>query len=404
MSESRNNQLLKITEIEGRGRALVASQPLKAGQVLLRDSPLLLYTAVALKNGDPSNFCTNCFRKLLLHDDAARSKVLKCPNCSYHALFCSPNCQSIALSTSHTPWVCQALNCIRYSRSLLDPDAQIQAIFLISAYNLAVVSPSSFQLLLSLQGESPAIPNPQTLALHSFISSLSPPQSFAGFGFSPELTAALLAKDKQNAFGLMDPIQENNNNSERSVRAYGIYPKASFFNHDCLPNACRFDYVDTAEDNNTDIIIRAIHDIQEGREICLSYFPVNWSYKDRQRRLMDDYGFTCDCDRCKVEANWKDDNDDNMESDDDDDEQMMAGGSDDQEEEEDVEGGGGDNEDFPHAYFFVKYVCERENCGGTLAPLPPSPEGTPSNVLECNVCGLLRTEEDEEEEDGVMSD
>lgn len=176
-----------------------------------------------------------------------------------------------------------------------------------------------------------------------------------------------------------------------NVRAYGIYPNASFFNHDCLPNAARFDYVDT---RNTDIIVRAIHDFDQGREICLSYFGVTWKYGDRQKRLTEDYGFVCDCDRCKVEAKWKDDDgDDGMEENGDD--QMVGEEEEDGEEMED---------DFPHAYFFLKYVCSRENCGGTLAPLPP-PEGVTSGIMECNVCGQLRSAEEvdaDEGEDGVM--
>ncbi|GFY99898.1 ASH1-related protein 2 [Actinidia rufa] len=137
--------------------------------------------------------------------------------------------------------------------------------------------------------------------LHSLASSLSPPAS--EFGFSPELTAALLAKDKLNAFGLMEPFSED---GEGSVRAYGIYPNASFFNHDCLPNACRFDYVDTSDAGgfNTNIIVRVIHDVPQRREICLGYFLVNLNYSERQRRLKEDYGFACACDRCKVETNW----------------------------------------------------------------------------------------------------
>ncbi|KAJ6845709.1 histone-lysine N-methyltransferase ASHR2 [Iris pallida] len=66
-------------------------------------------------------------------------------------------------------------------------------------------------------------------------------------------------------------------------------------------------------------------------------------------------------------------------------------------------GGGGGGWGFPHAYFFVKFVCDVENCGGTLAPLPPSDDGTVSDVLECNVCGKLRKEGDEDG-DGEMDD
>lgn len=133
----------------------------------------------------------------------------------------------------------------------------------------------------------------------------------------------------------------------------------------------------------------------------MSYFPVNWGYADRQKRLLEDYGFACDCDRCRVERNWRHDDevgggDDEgmMEEDtkhhhDNNDKGMEVT---EEEEEED-----NDNDDFPHAYFFVRYVCQRDNCGGTLAPLPPSDDnGMPaaSNTLECNVCGQLSKEED----------
>lgn len=187
----------------------------------------------------------------------------------------------------------------------------------------------------------------------------------------------------------MEPFREEDS-GERRVRAYGIYPKASFFNHDCLPNACRFDYVDGDGENNTAIVVRAIHEIPEGREVCLSYFPVNWNYKERQARLLQDYGFKCECDRCQVEKNWKDEDEDQEE-------EIVES----MDEEDGTEGmeednggvGGEDDGDFPHAYFFIRYVCDRENCGGTLAPLPPAPGGTTSSVMECNVCGRCKTDD-----------
>lgn len=279
--------------------------------------------------------------------------------------------------------------------------------FLIAAYNLAVVSPKNFEILLSLHGRGDGI-GENAILLHSAISSLCPPP-LAKIGFSLELTATLLVKDKLNAFGLMEPFSEK----ARSVRAYGIYPNASLFNHDCLPNACRFDYVDNADVANTDIVVRMIHDVPQGREICLSYFPVNLNYCERQLRLKDDYGFVCSCDRCQVEANWSESNEENdggVEDGDDD----VAMDEDDNENDELMEAGeddGNENvDDFPHAYFFLRYMCTRENCWGTLAPLPthPSSIGTSSNsssevIMECNVCGNLKNDEVEISVDANLS-
>ena len=161
-----------------------------------------------------------------------------------------------------------------------------------------------------------------------------------------------------NSFGLMDPYSPDG--PQRSIKAYAIYPKATFFNHDCVPNACRFDYVDSTNDdyehNSTDIVIRLIEDVDEGKEVCISYFRIGRDYCTRKRILMEDYGFTCGCDRCKIEANWD---------------------------------GEENNSDLPHVRFLSKYVCERKNCAGTMAPLPPK-DDVPSNVLECNFCGNFK--------------
>ncbi|KAB2625065.1 histone-lysine N-methyltransferase ASHR2-like [Pyrus ussuriensis x Pyrus communis] len=216
-----------------------------------------------------------------------------CPLCSHH-VFCGPNCLSAALSSSHSPWGCYALRLLRDPSSPLSGqplERQVQASFLIAAYNLAAVSPSDFQIRLSLQGQPHDLAVADTTAaaqfLHSLISTFCAPHLvFLEQPFTVELSAALLAKDKLNAFGFMEPFTEL---SQRASRAYAIYPKASFFNHDCLPNACRFDYIDTDSERNTDMVIRMIHDVPAGREVCLSYFPVNQSYSNRQRTLAKDY-------------------------------------------------------------------------------------------------------------------
>lgn len=271
-------------------------------------------------------------------------------------------------------------------------DLQIQVRFIVSAYNLAIVSQSKFQTLLSLQGSVNSDLDTDSSAnfVHSLVSSVCLPLPVE-LGASVELTRVLLAKDKLNAFGLMEPYSEER--EDRSVRAYGIYPVASFFNHDCLPNACRFDYLDGGKSelslsSNTEIMIRMIHDVPKGREICLSYFPVNLKYPERQKRLRDDYGFVCECDRCKVETNWSESDEDGADMDDVNEEGNEEGTMD-EDVDEQMEGEDGDmmkEDDFPHAYFFLNYMCDRKNCWGTLAPLPPSAAAA-TGVMECNVCG-----------------
>ncbi|KAE8717678.1 Histone-lysine N-methyltransferase ASHR2 [Hibiscus syriacus] len=136
-----SDSVLRLVEIKGRGRALVASQPLKAGQIVLRDSPIVVYSAFPLvKSQSSASYCDNCFRTL----SSSSSNVVPCPSCSHHHLFCSPNCLTAATASTHSPWVCQALSRLQDCSSLVSQplERQVQARFLIAAYNVALVSPS----------------------------------------------------------------------------------------------------------------------------------------------------------------------------------------------------------------------------------------------------------------------
>ncbi|XP_058772621.1 histone-lysine N-methyltransferase ASHR2-like [Vicia villosa] len=356
MAVPTSTTLLKMENIPNKGRGLIAAQDLKAGQIILTESPLLLYSASPLFTPSPSPYCHHCFRTL------QPSQIFPCPSCSNYN-FCGQKCLSIALNSSHSSWSCQILSHLQNHTSPLSEkpyELQVQARFIVAAYNLDIHTPSNLQALLSLHSipnddESDAIFGAAKF-IHSLISPFCPPH----MNFSPELAAKLIAKERLNSFCLMEPYSQKG--PQRSIKAYGIYQKATLFNHGCIPNACRFDYVENGEpgdEHNTDIVIRLINDVDVGSEICISYFRINKDYSTRKRILMEDYGFACECDRCKIEANWND--------------------------------GENNHSDLPHVNFLSKFVCDKVNCAGTLAPLPPK-DGEKSNVLECNFCGNLKVD------------
>lgn len=71
----------------------------------------------------------------------------------------------------------------------------------------------------------------------------------------------------------------------------GTYPIAALFNHSCRPNAVvMFDGAYAS--------IRAIEDIQPGKEITIAYVDAAHSRSYRQKALYDKYFFHCQCDRC----------------------------------------------------------------------------------------------------------
>ncbi|KHN10107.1 Putative potassium transporter 12 [Glycine soja] len=134
-------------------------------------------------------------------------------------------------------------------------ERQVQAHLIVASHNLFLHNhtPSKLHTFLYLHGTPDDAILDAANFLHSLISPLFPPQA----QLSVDLIAQLLAKDRLNSFGLMDPYSCNG--PQRSIKAYAIYPKATFFNHDCVPNASRFEYVDSTNDdyghNSTDMLL-----------------------------------------------------------------------------------------------------------------------------------------------------
>lgn len=362
---------LQEVAIEGRGRGMVAVRAVQGGEVLLQESPLLLYEEEDA--AESSSFCGHCM--ISFWPGLSRTP---CPSCA--TTFCSSSCLHSAQHSSHTPRVCKALSVL--STSELSSEDRTLARFLIAAYNLSLEDPKAFEILMQLEGLQYV--DDTVRELHEFCLEALQGSDLDPMGFSVDMTGGLLAKDARNAFGLMAPSREDGG---RKVRGCAIYAKASMFNHDCLPNACRFEYIDKGGDGNTDVFIRALHDIEEGTEICLSYFPIDWPYGDRKKKLEEEYEFQCRCERCKVESQWKDDEDE---------EEAEAQQSAMERKSNDKGDDGDEDDDFVHAMFFVKYLCPVEECGGTMAPLQPGEldkEGLKCS-MECNYCGNLRSQEE----------
>ena len=51
---------------------------------------------------------------------------------------------------------------------------------------------------------------------------------------------------------------------------------SSLLNHDCMPNVARYDDFDGAQEDNTIVEFRAMHDIPAHAQITQSYFPLSW--------------------------------------------------------------------------------------------------------------------------------
>ena len=276
-----SRSLLRMEQIPGKGRGLVASQLLKAGQIVLTESPS--FSTQLLLSSHP-----------LLHLTLTMTIVLE----SYLSLTIVLLSRALlAQTTVFVPWSASPLHSnphtlLGYANHSTTPqfntssttlqERQVQAHLIVASHNLFLHNhtPSKLHTFLYLHGTPDDAILDAANFLHSLISPLFPPQA----QLSVDLIAQLLAKDRLNSFGLMDPYSCNG--PQRSIKAYAIYPKATFFNHDCVPNASRFEYVDSTNDdyghNSTDMLLGWLRMLMRGKRFCISYFRIGRDYCTRK--------------------------------------------------------------------------------------------------------------------------
>ena len=82
------------------------------------------------------------------------------------------------------------------------------------------------------------------------------------------------------------------------MRGGAIYPACSLVNHECAPNAARFDCIAAPGSGaaaNTVMQMRAMHDLPVGAEVTISYMPLNWDLEERQEHLQEVGGSVDGC-------------------------------------------------------------------------------------------------------------
>lgn len=72
------------------------------------------------------------------------------------------------------------------------------------------------------------------------------------------------------------------------VTGVGLYPRTSFLNHSCQPNA-----VITTHFTDSQHVVQATQDIAVGTEICISYVEQSLSQEQRHKHLRQEYFFQC---------------------------------------------------------------------------------------------------------------
>ena len=100
---------------------------------------------------------------------------------------------------------------------------------------------------------------------------------------SDEAVIDIICREECNSFGFWDDGDE--------LYAYGLFPHASYFNHDCAPNTFKFT-------KGRDVFFRSIKPLKAGDELFISYVLVSDHTELRRQQLMETYQFMCQCSRC----------------------------------------------------------------------------------------------------------
>lgn len=128
-------------------------------------------------------------------------------------------------------------------------------------------------------------------AIHSFFKQIKVESIFGKYNFVH--VRRLLFKFRINSYSINDMI-------EWKPLGGGMYLKASFFDHSCLPNAAIIF-------QGMQMQVRAIKDIPEDEPIYVSYVNILKGKAFRKKVLMENYYFECGCPRCKEDEKEFDD-------------------------------------------------------------------------------------------------
>ncbi|GAA5853495.1 hypothetical protein JCM5353_006531 [Sporobolomyces roseus] len=104
-----------------------------------------------------------------------------------------------------------------------------------------------------------------------------------------------IASNKNNVPKVLAIFQTNAMQLGPQSTTSGVFIEGSRFNHSCRPNCSR----SWDERQGVEWFI-ANRDIGQGEELCITYGDTRWDRVERQRWLMETFGFECACEACSL--------------------------------------------------------------------------------------------------------
>lgn len=260
-------QPYKVVSSPDAGQYLVAGCQLKAGQRILRDTPLIvapLATSTLL--------CLGCSAAIVSDD------FVKCPQCEWP--LCSPECATSKFHTDECPILARDSKKIGPPKELKETP-RYDIIMVMRCILLQSADPSSWKVLLSMASHVEQRKAAQDWHHKSTVYYLT---EILHVDCDADTVHQVRSAIATNAIEIM---------SEKGTRLRALYPRIRLLNHSCVPNTHL-----TSESDGV-MEVRTAISVNSGEPLHICYTGTTMPLWERQASLHNSYYFTCACSRCE---------------------------------------------------------------------------------------------------------
>lgn len=304
---------VKVIMTSKRGKGLYAKHAISKGELIWEEEPFFFVPPLAnlklVKNGKACSYCGKLLTNARSSSGTSVLRGLDCTGCP--ELWCSPKCKKAdgnfhALLKHLTKGNQKTVNSLAY----LDLEdycikEQWNALYAITLIYAHILDDKSNEKLEYFKAMARVSQDVRYKALESSAGSFD---SFGGGALFVQEQQEILWKEGFEKFAKVFPksYQDGLFDYKEFMLMLGsyninnldscVFRVHSHLNHTCAPNVD----VETSPNSRPDgIKVVAARDIKAGEELSTSYVNPSHTVLQRQRELRSNWGFTCNCNKCK---------------------------------------------------------------------------------------------------------
>ncbi|KAI5712324.1 hypothetical protein M8J76_002915 [Diaphorina citri] len=263
---------MKLCEDKVLGRYYIASRSIKAGEVVLREPPLV--QGPCQMTGP---VCLGCLKAISYHSSE------ECPKCGW-PLCRDPKCRESEHHTPECDWTANKRGKKIKISNFTTPHPSYECIIALRCLYKKSYQPQIWDKLMQLEAHveeyknSPKYENDRRNVVQFLLNF---------FKLNEEFTEEEILK-------ICGIIQVNAHEMPLTEPSYiAIFDRASFVEHNCYPNLYK-SFTDSGQ-----VLLRAMKPIAPGDHLSICYTDPLWGTINRRHHLQTSKYFTCQCERCR---------------------------------------------------------------------------------------------------------